>query len=503
MNQKPVPIRSLYFSEKGSSGFIALPVLVLVAIGVALVAKTAYDKSHVLGESSLIAQVPPGETAPQPQSQPQQAPQESQPQQAPPQQESQPQPQQQSAPQPQQNQAPQPGSGGSATNPQPAPGQGGQQQYQPRNAEGQYQRYQQQGEQQRPQQYQQPLQNTSQTQNQYQGTGQGNQQGQPGIPQGQGSQGGFGQNQGQGGQQGPGDQTNQNVYTPQFSQAQYQQFQRQYEQEAGKLGFQINGSLPPQFLDRQNFPGQGVNTGNDGQNQQAAGGQNSNSGNRFGTAFLSMPPVDLFPAIQGKFNVSASTGGANINLNDPNTRIKLWGQGPNSPLTAVRSDGTQVQIDKAEIEKINAAMKLVTGSEVAQNGDRFSLKRGQVQANTNFPISFNIATKSFTVQTSGGEQEVKILPDEIAQKLLENKVFSEIQTSIVTGQEGATETQATVSLTELDKKPVYEVQGASQQKFFGFVPVSIPKTVYVSAETGDQVKVNQPFTSQLLDLISF
>jgi hypothetical protein len=211
----------------------------------------------------------------------------------------------------------------------------------------------------------------------------------------------------------------------------------------------------------------------------------------------------VFPTIQGNFNVNPTSGGPNINLNDSNTRIQLWGQGGDSSLTAVRPDGTQVPIDKAEFEKINAAMKLVTGSEVAQNGDIFSLKRGQVEANTRLPISFNMATKSFTVQTANGEKEIAVLPDEAAQKLIENKVFTDLQTTTTTGEEGATTEQVAVSLTELENKPVYEVKGTRRERFLGFAPVSISKTVYVSAEDGSQVKTNQTFTSQLLDLISF
>lgn len=160
-------------------------------------------------------------------------------------------------------------------------------------------------------------------------------------------------------------------------------------------------------------------------------------------------------------------------------------------------------IDKAELGKINTAIKLVTGSEIEQNGDKFNLKRGQVEAETVLPISFNVATKSFTVQIAGGEQQVKVLPDEVAQKLIKDNVLNQLQTSTTSVRGGASTTQVKVSLTELDNKAVYEVQGASQQKFLGFVPVSITKTVYVSAETGNQVKTNESFASRLLDIISF
>lgn len=427
-----------------SFGFIGIPVLVMIVLAITLVAtaKSIYDKSHVLGQSTMLAEDTGGGSPggnPPPQNQTQQQPQQ------------QSQPQQQQS-QPQQNQQP------PQQNNQPS--QQGSQPQQPNQQNSQQGNMQQMN----PQNYQP-------TGGQNGSYGQNNQYNQSGNNQGsqQNPQTGNYNIQGQGGgqnQQGSGNSNQQGSNNNQSLSAQdqqrYQQMQQQWQQQAAQAGFQLSGSLPTQYFQQSQQ-----------NNQQGTGSNNS------------LPSLSSFPSINGAFNVSSSTGGQSVNLNDGNTKVQLG----SSNLTAVKSDGSKVSIDKSALDKITTAIKLETGSEVAQTGDTFSLKRGQVQANTKFPIAFNVATKTFTVQTQNGEQEVKVLPDQAVQKLLENKETSS--------------TSSTVILTELNNQPVYQVQGTSQKRFLGILPVSIAKITYVSAQTGESVKTDTSALSKILDTISF
>lgn len=193
-----------------------------------------------------------------------------------------------------------------------------------------------------------------------------------------------------------------------------------------------------------------------------------------------------FPSIQGNFNVDVQRDGKaeQLDLNDKNTRVNL------GSFQAVRPDGTKVEINKDAKEKINAAIKLITGSEVSQNGNTFTLKRGDVSVKTDLPISFNVASKTFTVQTASGEQEVKVLPDEVLAKIKEeNADFS--------ADEGD------VNLEEFNNKPVYRIPGQKRQRFLGFIPVGIQQTSVVSAEDGNVVTTDQSTISKILDTLSF
>lgn len=242
-------------------------------------------------------------------------------------------------------------------------------------------------------------------------------------------------------------------------QQKFQQLEQQWQQEATKFGFQI-----------QNPTNQGDNSG-PGDQGNLSNGQ--------------LPPLNSFPSIQGSFNVQGGTGGGEqIDLNDGNTRVDL------GSLRAVRPDGTKVEIDKDAREKIQAVIKLETGSEFSQSGNTFRVKRGEVSASTDLPVSFNIATKTFTVQTANGEQEVNVLPDQAVAKIAEsNANFS-------ADSDG-------VKLVELNDEPVFEIPGTSRQRFFGFIPIGIQQTSLVSAKDGNLLTTNQSVLSRIVDTFSF
>lgn len=297
-----------------------------------------------------------------------------------------------------------------------------------------------------------------------------------------GQNGGYGQNNAQeqfkGGQSQQGGQKPSEqgfgTNTQQPSTQQYQQMQQKWQQEAAKYGFQINGSVPSQYSQPQ-------------QNPQNTQGSLPNS------SLQALPSPKDFATINGEFKVQ-SAGGAPVNLNDSNTRIQLGNNNSNLSLTALKSDGSRVAINAKALESVVTAMKLETGSEVSQKGEAFLFKRGSVEADTKLPISFNVATKTFSVQTAKGEQQVSVLPDQAVQKLLENKVFSQVQ--------GANPSTSSIQLTELNDQAVYQVQGTSQKKLLGFIPVAIPKTTFVSTQNGEVVTTNQSLLSRVLDTLS-
>lgn len=361
--------------------------------------------------------------------------------------------------------------------------QSGQQQYQPRTAEEQrqMQQYMQQSPEQQRQTYQQyQQQGEQQRSQQYQGSNNQNRQ------QNAGSQPGQNNNNGQ---------NQQNQMTPE-QQQQMQQAEQQFRQDAARNGIQFRGSLPPEALRMQQYQ----QTQQQGQGQNA--GSNTNSRNGSSTqpinfsSFQALPSSKDFPTINGSFNVQTAGNQSRINLNNANTNIQLGGQ--NFGLKAKSEDGTEVEIDKDSLEKINTAIQLETGAQIQQNEDSVTLKRGLIEAQSKFPISFNVANKTFSVQTSNGTKEIAVLPDQAVEKLLQNKIISKLAGESQNGQ-----TSTGVQLTEFNNEPVFEVKGSSDQKMFGFFPVSVAKTSVVSAQTGELVTTNQNIFSRFVDAISF
>lgn len=474
-------------SSKTSLNYVGFIWVAFILLLLVFAGKAAYNNfKDVLGESVFLAQnepppgggggsqPPPQEQQAQPQPPPQENNQQSQPQnQQPPQS----QPQEQSQPPPQQNQPQQ------QTNQQP---QQSSQQQQPQNNSLQNN--------QQNQQYQ-PSQN--QFQNNYQQTGQNTQNSGFQPPSQQSNNPQTNTNQ-----QPPLNNPNGNAIPTQFQQ-QHQQLQQQWRQEATQNGFQIKGEVPLQFQQQL----QGSNSGqNNSQSNDTRGEKGENpQGGRQVNPFQALPSIKDFPTIEGRFEVRSANNQANVNLNDPNTHIVLSNTNSNFSLTARNADGKEVQIDKEAFEKINTAIKLETGSELRRLNDSFMIKRGNVEAQTTLPISFNVATKTFTAQTSSGTKELAFLPDQAVEKLMQNNVISKLETDnrATPGDQNGETGNSAIKLTEYQNQPVFEVRGIAQKRLLGLIPVSIPKTTLVSAETGDLVKTDTTGFGGVLNLISF
>lgn len=95
-----------------------------------------------------------------------------------------------------------------------------------------------------------------------------------------------------------------------------------------------------------------------------------------------------------------------------------------------------------------------------------------------------------------------ILPDQAVQNLLKTKVFTTVESKKTStpGESNAT-TQKT-TLTELNNEPVFKVKGTAKKNLFGFIPVNIAKTAFVSAETGEVTKIDESFGQKLLEFLS-
>lgn len=143
-------------------------------------------------------------------------------------------------------------------------------------------------------------------------------------------------------------------------------------------------------------------------------------------------------------------------------------------------------------------------------GNKFVISRAQTGAQTDFPVTVDLNTNELTITTPSGVKVVTILPDQAVANMLAANVIDQVRGLAFTQdvRRVATGSAATlgnvISLTTTRQGVlVYEIPGVSNQRFLGFVPVEIQKTVVVSADTGELVKVNKPFGSTLLDIVSF
>lgn len=142
--------------------------------------------------------------------------------------------------------------------------------------------------------------------------------------------------------------------------------------------------------------------------------------------------------------------------------------------------------------------------EIASADGYMKLVRNAVEARVRFPLSVDPATGQLTVTTPAGVKTVAILPDAAVARLLSLGVLSDVALHPV-AQRGATDSgvpNARVELTLEDNNLVYKIEGSKQHRLFGFIPVAAPRTVTISALTGNVVSQTQSWLVGLIDLVS-
>lgn len=190
-------------------------------------------------------------------------------------------------------------------------------------------------------------------------------------------------------------------------------------------------------------------------------------------------------------------------LENKNARIELRSGDGTTSAKIKMPDGTETDLDEQQaFDEINSQLDDL-GIDIAKsNSNNFSIKKNNVEARTKLPISINPDTKELTVTTPAGVRTVTVLPDEAVQRaFLTGKINSAESKSQTASSSGQTTDQTT--LTTLNNEAVFKVNGFSNKKALGFVPVSFAKTVFVSATDGKIIRTDETFFSKLLETISF
>lgn len=198
----------------------------------------------------------------------------------------------------------------------------------------------------------------------------------------------------------------------------------------------------------------------------------------------------------GMTRVDITSGGIKTRLEIKDDRVIV---------KAEREDGTEAELEDETILKIDDRLAK-DNIKIATAEGRFVIQRGATAAATLLPLSIDLATNTLIVTTPAGEKAVTVLPDQAVQGLIAANVVSRLggQAVVDTVRSGnLTSVSQIINLGEQNGVPVYEINGISDQKLLGFIPVAINKTVTVSAETGQVVSAQEPLGSRILDVLSF
>lgn len=199
----------------------------------------------------------------------------------------------------------------------------------------------------------------------------------------------------------------------------------------------------------------------------------------------------------GETRVDITSGGIKVRLEQKDDTVVIKTE---------REDGTQEELVDDTIFKIDQRLGEDRIKIATAGGDQFVIQRGTAGAVTEFPLSIDLATNTLLVNTPTGQKTVTVLPDQAVQNMLAASVVSRIGAGALAEQVRTGTLSSIANLIRLGEQsgiPVYEINGVSDQRLLGFIPVSIPKTVTVSAETGAVVSTQVPPILQLIDLLSF
>ncbi len=157
-------------------------------------------------------------------------------------------------------------------------------------------------------------------------------------------------------------------------------------------------------------------------------------------------------------------------------------------------------------------------AEIASGGGEVTIKKQKIKARTGFPLTIDAATNQLIVtRPDGTTKAVSVLPDQAVENFMRHKKvnlinFEDTESGTPSAEPGddnaGTESaenlgdQTQISIVEKNNQVAYEIKGKKKLKLLGLFDITTPTTGYVSTETGEVIAQDEPFITQLLNLLS-
>lgn len=231
---------------------------------------------------------------------------------------------------------------------------------------------------------------------------------------------------------------------------------------------------------------------------------NSGSGNTSGASERKETEVTTSEGVKVKTKIE-DDGSRKVEVESDGVRFKFEEQEGEVKLKVENEAGEEIRTRDRLREAQELEDELEDDEvEIASRDGEMEIEHNAVRARVNFPLSIDPLTRQLTVTTPAGIKTVAVLPDAALVRLLASGLLSDIASGS-TEPQVATDSAATSGSFELTLEGnhlVYEVHGTKQHRLFGFIPVTTPRTVTVSALTGDIVSQTQTWLSGFVDLLS-
>lgn len=208
-------------------------------------------------------------------------------------------------------------------------------------------------------------------------------------------------------------------------------------------------------------------------------------------------------------------GGVKVRLEQKNGEVRMKVERETENGAPQTLPETKPEIEEVKPEKDDRGDILTIRERLDKNAIRvstasgqFVIKRNNIGAASQFPLSVDLSTNTLSVTTPAGEKQVAVLPDQAVQNMLAANVVDQIggQTlaNLVSQNPDLSSLSDLVRMIQTDQGTLaYEIQGVKRQKLLGLIPVAVEKIAVVSAETGELLTTNASLKNQILDLFSF
>jgi hypothetical protein len=204
-----------------------------------------------------------------------------------------------------------------------------------------------------------------------------------------------------------------------------------------------------------------------------------------------------------KIKVRTKDGRTRIDITSGGVKTRLEYRDDRVIVKAEVEDGTEEELEDDALLKIEDRLS-ISGIRVATNGaEGFIIQRDNVGAVTEFPILIDLATNTLSINTPAGERHVAVLPDQAIENLLAANIINNLIKTQALNASEIENIEQVITLGANQGELVYQIQGISNQKLLGLLPVLIEKTVEISAESGQVMSEQEALLDRILDAISF
>lgn len=199
-------------------------------------------------------------------------------------------------------------------------------------------------------------------------------------------------------------------------------------------------------------------------------------------------------------------GTAKIEIESNSVKLKYVVKNGATVVKAEDSTGKEVELGEKDLNRMEDKVKQdleKDGIQISKDSPKPAFSKNSVAATTDLPLSIDVSTKQLILTTSDGQKVLTVLPDKAVENILKTGIVNAVDSSVdpsLTSELGNLTTAVKVNIR--NNEVVYEVNGTKNHKLFGFIPVTTPKKVIVSAETGQAVAQEQSILSNITEVLS-